>query len=247
MSIFSNFDGSASRRNIRSGRNAGREIYSQQGQTYGQQYASAQGRLEPFAQTGQRANTLYGNALGINGRDAQTQFYSDWQNDPGHDFNVNRSTQAVERRLNASGYGGSGMAALASARAAQEMEQDQYRYRMGQLQGLQGQGAQIGNSLASLDTGYANQMGNLTNQRANNATQAASALASTQSMGMQNALGLGSLALGAFVPGAAGISAAGSFGAGVNSLLGGGRSPAMATNTGSGYVPPNYITYGQGR
>lgn len=242
MSIFSNFDGSASRRNIRSGREAGRGIYNQAGETYGQQYQTAQGRLEPFAQSGQQANKLYGNFLGLNGQQEQQGAFSGYQEGPYANFDRDRITQANARSMNARGYGGSGVEAMASARALQQYGQqgmDRYLDRLG---GMQGQGLQTANSLASLDTGYGTQMGGLANQRANLETQAASALASTQSMGMQNALGLGSLALGAFVPGAAGISAAGNigktlsgFGGGVNSLFSGGTPDQYMNGSGPAY------------
>jgi hypothetical protein len=40
--------------------------------------------LQPYAQTGQGANTLLSDALGINGPEAQSAYFQNFQNDPGY-------------------------------------------------------------------------------------------------------------------------------------------------------------------
>lgn len=249
MSIFGNLnlDGAASRKDLRRYKTLADGNLSQGLGGYRTSYETAQGRYAPYAESGQRANTMYGNALGLNGRDAQAGFYRDWQDDPGHQFNVDRSTQAVQRRMNAAGFGGSGAAALGSARAAQEMEQDQYRYRMGLLGGMQGQGLQVAGQLANLDTGMGNAELGVAGKRADLDTQLGSAIAGTRSMGMQNALGLAGLGVAAFTPGAAGMSAAGSFGQGMGRMFGSGANSMFGGGGGGQYMGGSGPAYGSFR
>lgn len=237
MSIFGNFSGGQSRRDLRTGfRNANASL-DRGISGYRTAYGTAQDRYAPFAQSGQQANRLYGNFLGLNGGDAQRDAFSGYQEGPYANFDRDRITQASARSNNARGYGGSGVEAMATARALQQYGQqgmDRYLDRLG---GMQGQGFQAANALANLDTGMGNAELGVANQRANLDTQLASAIAGTRSMGMQNAMGLAQLGISAFVPGAAGMSAAGSFGQGLGNMFGSGmnsmfRSPYAGLGSG---------------
>ena len=44
----------------------------------------AVGYLKPYAESGQGANTLLSDALGINGPEAQARYFANFQNDPGY-------------------------------------------------------------------------------------------------------------------------------------------------------------------
>ncbi|WP_299476985.1 hypothetical protein [uncultured Paracoccus sp.] len=226
MGIFSNWSGGDSRRDLKRGAATAQGRFDQAGQTYGQQYATAQGRFAPYAETGQKANSLYSDFLGLNGQPAQRTAYGNYQESPYADFDRDRITSANARSMNARGLGGSGVEALASARALREYGTQGMETYLNRLQGMQGQGLGIANTLAGLDTGYGTAMGGLEGQRAGLDTQLASALASTRSMGLQNTLGaisgLGGLALGGMTPGAGGLSAFGNIAkmaGGVNSLF----------------------------
>lgn len=111
--------------------------------------------LQGYADQGSRANTMYSDALGINGRDAQTSFVDGYQGDPFRDFNEQRVTNALMRQYNAAGMLDSGASRLAASRANLErgsMDYNQYLDRLAQ-QGQQG------GQYASQIAGYTNQAG----------------------------------------------------------------------------------------
>jgi hypothetical protein len=246
MGIFDNFSGGASRRDINRGYQQGQGRFAQAGQTYGDQYNRAQGRYDQYAQSGQQANSLYGNYLGLNGGDAQRDAFSGYQESPYANFDRDRITQASMRANNARGTGGSGVEALATSRALREYGTQGLNTYLDRLQGQQGMGLQVANAQAGNDMRYGDQMGQLAGQRAGLDTQRASALAGTRSMGLQNAMGIAGLGLSAFMPGAAGLSAAGSlggmlsgaaggFGQGMNSLFGAGAPNPYMGGSGPGF------------
>lgn len=113
--------------------------------------------LNPFLQSGRGAQSLYDNALGVNGTGAASSFYDNYAGqDPFRQFNEDMTNKAMERSFNASGNLGSGRAALAASRANLERgSQDLNRY----LDRLSGQ-AQQGGQYASQLAGYANNAGN---------------------------------------------------------------------------------------
>ena len=113
--------------------------------------------LDPFLQSGRGAQSLYDNALGVNGTGAASSFYDNYAGqDPFRQFNEDMTNKAMERSFNANGNLGSGRAALAASRANLERgSQDLNRY----LDRLSGQ-AQQGGQYASELAGYANNAGN---------------------------------------------------------------------------------------
>lgn len=117
----------------------------------------AQGYYQPFAQSGQQANKFYSNALGMNGaqggEEAQTA-YSAGMN-PYMTQQQDRTTNALMRSYNARGMGAGGTAAMAAARANNEMQYGAYNDWMGRIQGQSNQGAQIAGQQAGVaQTGY---------------------------------------------------------------------------------------------
>ncbi|MBK8772301.1 MAG: hypothetical protein IPM06_18030 [Rhizobiales bacterium] len=197
--------------------------------------SQAVGALQPFAQSGQQANTLYGNALGLNGGAAQQTFMRDYAGgDPFRASNAEFATNALMQALNARGLSGSGYAANAVAsenlkRGSQDYESymnrlggmqqqglgvaqnisglyadqgakaAQYGYNQGSdLANIQGQraatGYNYGGALAGLDT-------DLATTKAGNRVNLGNALAASRSIGPNNLLQLGGLALKAYNPG----------------------------------------------
>lgn len=115
---------------------------------------NAVGAYQPYSETGQNANALYGNALGLNGAAAQQTFQRDYQADPFRDANADFANEALMRTLNARGLSGSGTAAAAVAQESLRRGSDDYNNYLNRLSGLQAQGQQTAGSLANL---YANQ------------------------------------------------------------------------------------------
>ncbi len=111
-------------------------------------------QYQPYADSGASANTLYGNALGLNGGAQQQQFMANYQADPFRDSNAQFATNALMQSLNARGLSGSGTAAAAVAQENLRRGSEDYNNYLNRLQGVSSQGQQAAGNIASL---YANQ------------------------------------------------------------------------------------------
>ncbi len=106
-----------------------------------QDYSTAQGFYQPYAQQGSRANALYGDALGVNGAGARTAATANFQaTSPYSQTGDDYAMQGVLRQMNARGMGSSGNALLAMQRVGSERFDQRYNNWMGQLQGAGQQG-----------------------------------------------------------------------------------------------------------
>ena len=114
----------------------------------------AVGAYQPYSATGQNANTMYGNALGLNGQAAQQTFQQNYQADPFRDANADFANEALMRVMNARGLSGSGTAAAAVAQESLRRGSEDYNNYLNRLSGLQSQGQQTAGNIANL---YANQ------------------------------------------------------------------------------------------
>ena len=160
------------------------------------------GFVQPWMEAGGRANALYDNALGINGREAQNAMFADYQSDPFRAGNEERATEAIRRAYNSRGMDTSGNALLASARASQERGSQDWQQYLTRLQGQAGQGAGMAQYGAGLTSNTGNALMNMRygygQQRAGNAISAGNAEAQMQGLGWQNALNLAGTAVKAF-------------------------------------------------
>jgi hypothetical protein len=189
--------------------------------------------LSPYAQSGQGAMRLYGNALGANGAQAQGDFYSGFQHDPGWMAQQQAGINALDRSAAVRGGLYSGAQQKALFNYGQQGQRTAYNDRLTQLAQLAGMGqgaagqqagytANSGNMLANLAQGYGQ-------NTATNEINYANARAQAANIGPQNimnALGtLGGMAISAFAPGAGGMTAAGNMGnalmRGANGMSGG--------------------------
>lgn len=229
-------------RNLGTGYNTAEGAYGQARSDIGGGYGNALTALnrgtsqavsafQPYSQSGQSANTMYGNALGLNGAAAQQTFMRNYQADPFRDANNQFATNALMQQMNARGMSGSGVAAAAVAQESLRRGSQDYNAYLDRLLGMQGQGMQTANALAGL---YANQgqqaaqygynqgsdLANIQGQKASmgynygqnqanlntdlattkagNRINYGNALAASRSIGANNLIGLGGLALKAF-------------------------------------------------
>lgn len=161
---------------------------------FGQYYDQAQGYLAPYLQGGGQANNLLANYLGVNGADAQSQAFADFQNDPGYQQQFNAGVNALDRSATARGGLYSGAAMKGLQEYGQQFQRQAYNDRISQLSGFAGQGLQAGSAAAGLASNQGNQLGNLSfglgQQKASNAINKGNALASASGIGWQNALNL---------------------------------------------------------
>lgn len=181
------------------------------------------GYLDPYIQSGTQANTLYGNALGLNGTGAQIAFGENYAaSDPFRAQNADMATEGLMRALNARGLSGSGYAGEAVARQSLARGSEDYNNYLNRLSGVRDSGQTAATNAASISNNYATQRAGLaTGQldsrnalltaQANNATNRGNALSNltygnAQQMAGQR-IGLGN-------------SLAQSQSAGINNLLG---------------------------
>lgn len=107
----------------------------------------------PYAQSGQAANTMYSNALGLNGADGNTAATSAFQAGPGYQFALDQGTQAALRGASAGGMLNSGNTLTALAGFGQGLANQEYGSWLDRLQGQSAQGLQAASGQAQ---GYGN-------------------------------------------------------------------------------------------
>jgi len=153
--------------------------------------------FNPYTTTGTNANTMYANALGLNGPSGNTAATSAFQVSPGYNFALQQGTQAVDRSAAGGGTFGSGNAAIALQNYGQGMANQQYGNWLSNLQGLGSQGLQaaagqtgVEQSLANIQTGLgqneANVITGTTNNAANGLTAGANADMTANAQGTGN-------------------------------------------------------------
>ena len=124
----------------------------------------ALGYLNPYIQSGRRADGMYGNALGLNGVQAQQDFGQNYAaSDPFRAQNANFATEDLMRSLNARGMSGSGYAAEAVAQQQLRRGSEDYGNYLSRLSGVRDSGQQAATNAASIT-------GNVAGQRAQNYT-----------------------------------------------------------------------------
>lgn len=206
MSFFGSFFGNDQRKDLSRAHEAATNAlaggYNDASRIGNDYYGRAMGQLAPWQESGRKASTLYDNALGVNGADAQQKFMEGYRSDPFRAANEQTAMEALRRTYNARGMDTSGNALLASARASLERGSQDYNNYLSRLQGQAGQGAnmaqygagltsQYGNALAGMRYGYGQ-------QQAGNEISYGNARAATENMGWQNLIGLAGAAGNAY-------------------------------------------------
>lgn len=226
MGFFSAFTGSSQKKQIRKGAEEAKQ-YLTQGETKARGelttgyaggrtdlttgYQAAIDRLDPYTQQGNKAQSLYGQALGLDGQPAQQEFYSTYAaSDPFRQFNEDRTNQAIMRSFNAGGNLGSGRAALAASRANLERGSIDLNAYLDRLAGVSQSGQQVAGQIAGYEANRGQQLGNLSvgqgsdlanltygnaQQLAGNQVAMRNGIANAQTAGVNNWLKLGELAV----------------------------------------------------
>lgn len=148
--------------------------YGQARTDIGSGYDAATNALDPFLQSGKKAQGLYDIALGTGGTPAErSTFYDDYAaNDPFRTYRDEVANKALQRQFNARGQSGSGRFATAVSRASLERgstDLNQYLDRLAQQGALGGQyasrvadlEASRGTNLAGLSTAEGTARGDL--------------------------------------------------------------------------------------
>lgn len=131
---------------------------------------------QPYMDAGTSALTQYKNAIGLNGKTAQTNFFNNFQTDPYYKGVLDAGVDAVGNSWlgKGAGYGGNAMKAVNDYGAG--LMQSAFNTRLSNLSGVAGQGLSATNALAGVGTNYANNSSNLmTNPQTNGTNNMANA------------------------------------------------------------------------
>lgn len=125
------------------------------------QFNNTRNLLSPAIEAGNEARQLYGNAIGTNGREAQSQYFSDFQNDPGFEASNEFALEQINRSAAARGNSLSGNVLAALHDYSQKNQLGAFQNRLSNLSNLFSSGDQNANALAGFGQQTANNSGNL--------------------------------------------------------------------------------------
>jgi hypothetical protein len=187
MSFFGSlFGGDATKAIKKSSKKAEAQLgagYQEGNQYYNQGYD----QLTPFTQQGQNAYTTYGNALGLNGQDAQRTAEATYFNDPAMQSVLSQQSNALLRQINARG-GGTNTSQLGQAGAKIGLQN--YQNWLGQLQGLGQQGGQYATNQSNIRLGQGDLRYGYGATLAGNSVNTGNALAQASQLPINNLLGI---------------------------------------------------------
>lgn len=127
------------------------------------QNAKNEALLAPYRGAGEGALSMYGNAVGLNGREAQQKFSDDFQTDPGWEAANEFGAKTVDDRYRLSGQGGGNVRA-ALYDYGQKNLLSAYTTRLSQLGGLVDTGRAAASSTAQMGQQSAQAQGSLLSQ-----------------------------------------------------------------------------------
>jgi len=122
-------------------------------------------RFDPYAASGAGANTMLGNALGLNGAEGNEAATEAFQAGPGFQFTLDNALKAAERGASAGGMLASGNTLAALQDRGANVANQEYGSWLDRLSGLSGQGLTAAGAQQGGDTNLANLFQNTTEQR----------------------------------------------------------------------------------
>lgn len=124
------------------------------------QFKQTKQLLSPYTSAGENALKSYNAAMGLGGKDAQQQFYDDFEHDPGFAAASEAGADTVDDRYRLSGQGGGNVRAALFDYGQRNML-SAYQTRLSQLGGLVDTGRSSANALAGFGQQSAQAQGNL--------------------------------------------------------------------------------------
>lgn len=202
-----------------------------QGKAYAGNFADLAKGFDPYVQGGGKAQNQVYNLLGLNGQPQQSEAFGQFQSDPGYQYQLDQGINAVDRSAAARGMTNSGATLKALQKTGQGLADQSYNSYLQRLMGLgqQGQSAtaqQVGTVGTGL-TGQLNadtQSANMMYGAANTIPQGIIAAQNSQDKGAQNAIDLGTKAIGMLM----GAPSGGGGGSSFSSMMSAGASPQDA-------------------
>jgi hypothetical protein len=154
------------------------------------QFEESKKMLAPYTGAGENALKQYETAIGLQGRDAQQQFYDDFQHDPGFETSLNNALSETMKRYSILGNTGGGLA-NSLLKTGQNAIYGQYQNRLSQLGGLVDTGRSAATSLVGAGQQSAQAQGNLLAQAGLYQGQGIMGAGNALSGGLGNLAGLG--------------------------------------------------------
>lgn len=141
---------------ISSGRTSGLNSLGQGYQNAASEYEGAISRLDPYEQSGRKANSMYENSLGLNGASGNSSATSAFQESPGYKWQTEQSLEAVKRNASSLGSLGSGNTMAALQERGNQLANQEYGNWQNRLSALGQQGQQAATSQAGLQSSLGN-------------------------------------------------------------------------------------------
>lgn len=123
------------------------------------------GNYDTFLSNGKAANSLYGDALGLNGADGNARATGAFQAGPGYDFAMDQGTNAALRGASAAGMLNSGNTLTALTNFGQGLANQEYGSWLDRLKGQSDTGLQAASGEMAGYGGVANAAGGATDNR----------------------------------------------------------------------------------
>jgi hypothetical protein len=196
MGFFDAFTGKAQRQRIDQAHEASKGMMSD---AYGKAqgaYGQADSYYQPYAQQGQQANALYGDAMGLGGAGGGQRALSAYQGamNPYLQHQQDGAENALMRSMAARGMSASGPALLAASRARQDIGYQDYNNWMGRLGGMQQQGLGVAGARAGLQQGLGQMHMGYGQTMAGNEISYGNAMAQADGIGWNNLFRMGEIA-----------------------------------------------------
>lgn len=194
MGLFDNFFGGDSKDALREGAARSSAIndyaFRQTKDILNSGFERQNALLDPLLQSGQEANTLYDDLIGLNGPEARARAQELVLSDPALQGQTDIQMNQLARGLNASGRLGSGAAAL----AGQRVLQGNYNNALDRFMGRANRGQDATRAAIGIDQAFTGDRATLEQQTAANAAGISSNFASSmasQPTGLNNLLAIG--------------------------------------------------------
>lgn len=186
MGFFDSFGGSKQRADIYAANRQANQ-YLDQGYKQSQGYYDQAGQyIDPYVQSGGKANAMYTDLIGLNGPDAQSTAYDTLTSNPIFQGTLGQESNAVLRNLNARGQSGGGLAQIAGQRVFQQTAGDWLnRFRDAGQSGFQAAGTRAGIATGQGDNAYGYGA-----TKAANRMSLGQSIADTRNAGVNNLIGL---------------------------------------------------------
>lgn len=156
-SLFSNKDSvnaaTAANAGIAEGFGKAKKFIGKGVEDYNKYAVEAGAKFDPFYETGTAANTMYGNALGLNGAEGNAAAVDAFQAGPGYEFQLDQGLQALDRGAASRGMLSSGNLLQAEQKYGSDLANQEYQNWLKNLYSGSTSGQNAAQSQATILTG----------------------------------------------------------------------------------------------